>query len=291
MKPWCPQFVRSIAFIALVFVSADLCAESIMPSDVWFGMSKESLSEVRSNTANIGSAPTANESHYVEIVRTKEPNSAYWYRFKDDALGAISKTIRVAGLSKDQVLSMVRETLKEYEDDFILVGSHKIVRSFNAESTLLTAQRWQKKEGGLQGYFVVSNHEITQVLFDPQKFDLSDFFLPAERLADVRENEKAVREILKAGQGAQPQSNLAPLVDLLPEATKESASAPTPEPKAAMQTTPFPTMETQSTAPATLTPTPMPETKLSPVFPIVPASIVASVILGIVVYLLRRKSP
>lgn len=215
-----------------------------MPSGVWLGMSSGSLSENRPNITSISSASAANESQYVEIVKTEEPNIAYWYRFKDGVLGAVSQTIRVVGLSKDQVFRMSGEAFKKYDAEFILIGTQKIVRSFNAESTLLTAQHWQKKDGNLQGYIVVSSHEITQVLFDPKRFGFSDFFLSAERLPDVQANEKVVREMMKDIQNTKPQSNLAPLVDLLPEVAKESVSTPTS--MATTQATPAPTQHFQS---------------------------------------------
>lgn len=253
-------------------------------------MSSESLVENRTNAINVGSAPAANEAHYVEIDRSQKPNITYWYRFKDDTLGAVSKSVRIIGHSKDQIFLEAGETLRKYSQDFSLVGVKQIVRSFNAESVVLSAQHWQQNSQTQEIYIIVSNHEITQVLFDPKKFGFSDFFLSAERLPDVQANEKVVREMMKDVQNTKSQSNLAPLIDLLPEVAKESVS--TPMSTVITQAAPMPPAATPvQQLKSAASPTPAPEPKpASPGFPVVPVAIVVAVVVGIVLYLLRRKS-
>lgn len=278
-----------------------------MPSGVWIGMSSESLSQVRRDAVSIGSAPAENVSQFVEILATDVPPGAYWYRFKDNELGAVLKTTRVSGLSRSETIHLAGDITKEYKAEFALIETQQIVRSFNAQSTLLSAQLWRENSGIWQSYFMVSNHEITQVLFDPKKFGFDDFFLPAERLPDVQANEKAVREMMKEVQSTASQSNLLPLIDLLPEVVevvKESASPPTataptqtaPDSTQELESTPAsptatPVQQPKSTALATQSPTEA-ETMSAPSgFPIVPVAILAALIVGIILYLLRRKKP
>lgn len=265
-----------------------------LPSGVVLGMTLDQLAQVRPEARKndlIQSQNTDDESvAMVEILRQGNAGTAFWYRFKNGKLGAVSRSVSTKNLSSESAQASAGQTYDELRENFNLLRQEEVLRSTGAATFQVSAQLWEDKAKGLNIYFVASSQENTVIIFDPATFSSRDFFVPVDKRGEIDAQAKSVRDILGKSAPTPP-----PVVDFLPEVTKEAASkAPTPSPTAAPTTpvppTTTPVQQPQSTAPATPSPTAA-QTQSSRGFPIVPLAIGGAVIVGIVLYLLRRKSP
>lgn len=260
-----------------------------LPSGVAFGMTPDQLAKARPEARKndlIQSQNTGIESvAMVEIARQGNSGTAFWYRFKNGKLGAVSRSVSTKKLSAESAQGSAVQIYNELQSNFDLLRQEEVLRSTGASTFQLSAQLWEDKAKELNIYFVASSQENTVIIFDPKSFGSTDFFVPVDKLKEIEAQAKSVKDML--GESVPTPS---PIIDLLPKVVKESASAPAPAPVATIQATPVPTQHAQSTAPATPPPKKA-EIKAAPSgFPLLPVAIIGVVIVGIVIYILRRKS-
>lgn len=206
--------------------------EKNTPTGVLMGMSPSALLATRPQAKDVGLTSKDGSRQFVEIVSSNGGRMAYWYRFKNETLGAVTKSIMASKTPIEQVRESIQVIQAELQGSFDFIGSDQIVRSTGSQSELLNAQHWKEKAGALELYFVASSQEITLVFFDPKDFGKKDFFLGPERLADVQANEKSVRALIKEMKPDPTKPELVPLADLLSK--KSTDTKPTtlvnPEP-------------------------------------------------------------
>lgn len=288
----------SITCVLLLLATAGVVAspESFysdnLPSGVAFGMTPDQLSQARpearkndlTQSQNMGTESVA----MVEIARQGNFVTAFWYRFKNGTLGAVSRSVSTKNLPAESAQESAAKTYNELRANFDLLRQEEVLRSTGASTFQLSAQLWEDKTKRLNIYFVATSQENTVIVFDPKSFGSTDFFVPISKRKEIDAQAKSVREMLGESVPTPP-----PIIDLLPTIVKESALTPTPTPETAPQTTPVPLVATptQKQTPQPSTTAEETETKSSPSgFPIVPVAIVVVVIVGILFFILRRKS-
>jgi hypothetical protein len=279
--------------VMLAAVSAAASPDSFysenLPSGVKFGMTPDQLTQARPEARKndlIKSPSTGTESvAMVEIARQGKSGTAFWYRFKNGKLGAVSRSISTKNVPAESAQGSAAQTYNELRANFDLLRQEEVLRSTGASTFQLSAQLWEDKAKSLNIYFVASSQENTLIIFDPETFGSTDFFVPLDKRKEIDAQEKSVRDMLGESAPTPP-----PVIDLLPKVTKESTSTPVPAPEAKSQAAPVPTQQPQSTPPTTPFPPTVEDKSASPGFPIMPVAIISAVIVGIVIYLLRRKS-
>lgn len=216
--------------------------------------------EARKNDLSQSQGTEAESIAMVEIARRGNSGTAFWYRFKNGKLGAVSRSVSTKNLPAESAQGSAVKTYNELRSNFDLLREEEVLRSTGASTFLLSAQLWEDKAKELNIYFAASSQENTVIVFDPKSFFSKDFFVPIDKRKEIDAQAKSVRDML--GESV-PTPSL--VVDLLPTVAKESASTPVPEPKTTTQTTPVPTEKPQSSVPATPPQSPMTaETKSSP---------------------------
>lgn len=204
--------------------AANSIFETNIPAGVQIGMSYSALTKTRPKAKDAGLASNDGSQQFVEIVISGSERVAYWYRFRNEILGAVTKSVMAKKTPVEQVRESVEAIQAEIQSRFNFVQSDEIVRSTGIHSEILTAQHWKDNGGDLELYFVASNQEITLVFFNPKNFDKSDFFLGPKRLEDVRASKKSVQQILKGIKPESIQLEPVPLIDLL--SSEPSVSLP-----------------------------------------------------------------
>ena len=261
-----------------------------LPSGVAFGMTPDQLAQARPEARKndlIQSQNTGTESvTMVEIARQGNSGTAFWYRFKNEKLGAVSRSVSTKNLPTESAQGSAAQTYNELRANFDLLRQEEVLRSTGASTFQLSTQLWEDKTKGLNIYFAASSQENTVIVFDPISFDSTDFFVPISKRKEIDAQAKSVRDMLGESVPTPP-----PIIDLLPKVVKESALTPTPTPATTAQTTPVPAAATPVQHPkSTATPSPTVQSQSSRGLPIVPLSIVVVVIAGIALFILRRKS-
>ena len=254
--------------VMLAAVSAAASPDSFysenLPSGVTFGMTPDQLTQARPEARKndlIQSQTTGTELvAMVEIARQGKSGTAFWYRFKNGKLGAVSRSVSTKNLPAESAQGSAVKTYNEIRSNFDLLREEEVLRSTGASTFLLSAQLWEDKAKELNIYFAASSQENTVIVFDPKSFGSKDFFVPIDKRKEIDAQAKSVRDML--GESV-PTPSL--VVDLLPTVAKESASTPVPEPKTTTQTTPVPIEKPQSSVSATPPQSPMTaETKSFP---------------------------
>lgn len=278
--------------VMLAAVSAAASPDSFysenLPSGVTFGMTPDQLTQARPEARKndlIQSQTTGTELvAMVEIARQGKSGTAFWYRFKNGKLGAVSRSVSTKNLPAESAQGSAVKTYNEIRSNFDLLREEEVLRSTGASTFLLSAQLWEDKAKELNIYFAASSQENTVIVFDPKSFGSKDFFVPIDKRKEIDAQAKSVRDML--GESVPTPS---PVVDLLPTVAKESASTPLPEPKTTTQTTPVPTEKPQSSVPATPPQSSMTaETKSSP-WPWIVGAILLLAVVGGILFKFRRK--
>jgi hypothetical protein len=272
--------------------AANPVLEKNTPTGVLMGMSPSALLATRPQAKDVGLTSKDGSRQFVEIVSSNGGRIAYWYRFKNETLGAVTKSIMASKTPVEQVRESTHVMQAELQGSFDLIENDQIVRSTGSQSELLTAQHWKEKAGALELYFVASSQEITLVFFDPKDFGKKDFFLGPERLADVQANEKSVRALIKEMKPDPTKPEPVPLADLLSKKstdTKPTTSVnPEPSPLVTPNIAPQSEPETSSLKTATQIEPTTTKQQHSPWFWIIATFFLLAVIGGILLKLLRK---
>jgi hypothetical protein len=283
-----------LLFLSIFAVAAaNPVLEKNTPKDVQMGMSLSALLANRPQAKDAGLTSKDGNQQFVEIVSSNGGRIAYWYRFKNEVLGAMTKSIMASKTPVEQVRESIQLMQKELQGSFDFIGSDQIVRSTGSQSELLTAQHWKEKAGALELYFVGSNQEITLVFFDPKDFGKKDFFLGPERLADVQANEKSVRALIKEMKSEPTKPEPMLLADLIPKKSTDAKPTTSVNPEPSPLVTPYiaPQSEPQKSSLKTAAPIEPTTTKQqpSPWFWIIAALFLSAVIGGILFKFLSKS--
>lgn len=162
-----------------------------LPSGVSLGISSEQLKLRRPQAIKI---PPIDASGVVPdgvttmIEAPAFPDRvAYWYRFHNNKLGAITKSVlRKPTETEDDIRRAVQAIFDELALSYEKGTNDQILRSGGGNNVLLTAQLWEDRKAQRSVYFVASNEERTIILFDPKIFDKRNFFVGPDRLKDFQ---------------------------------------------------------------------------------------------------------
>ena len=203
--------------ISTLNASTDAFYQAYLPKGVTIGMTPQQVSAARPGAIKNdlqSSSPNAADNRarleMIELSTEGRSRVAYWYRFKDGTLGAVTRSIMVLTMPVDHAQAGASKIHGDLESDFALKGQEPVLRSNGTENTVLAAQLWEDKAHSLEVYFVATNQEITLTVFDPKRFGKSDFFVGPERRKDFDAQAAAVRSLTE--NAATPK----PVVDLMP---------------------------------------------------------------------------
>lgn len=271
-----------------VMASPESFYSETLPSGVALGMTPDQLAqarpEVRKNDL-IQSQNTGAESvAMIEIARQGNSGTAFWYRFKNGKLGAVSRSVSMKNIPAESAQVSAAKTYNELRSNFDLLRQEEVLRSTGASTFQLLTQLWEDKTKGLNIYFAASSQENTVIVFDPESFGSKDFFVPVDKRQEIDAQAKSVRDML--GESVPTPS---PIVDLLPTVAKESASTPVPEPETTKQSTPVPTEKPEPSVLATPTQSPMTAEPKSTPWPQIVGAILLLAVAGGILLKLRRK--
>lgn len=286
------SIISVCVLVMLVAASAAASPDSFysqnLPSGVAFGMTPDQLAQARPEARKndlIQSQNTGTELvTMVEIARQGNSGTAFWYRFKNGKLGAVSRSVSTKNLPAESAQGSAAKTYNELRANFDLLRQEEVLRSTGANTFQLSTQLWEDKTKGLNIYFAASSQENTVIVFDPRSFGSTDFFVSIDKRKEIDAQSKSVRDML-----GESVPTPAPIIDLLPKVVKESAFTPKPAPMATTQSTPVPTEKPQSPVPATpsqsLTAT---DTKSTP-WPWIIGAILLLAVAGGILFKFRRK--
>jgi len=130
--------------------AANSVLEKNTPTGVEMGMSPSGLLATRPQAKDVGLTSKDGSQQFVEIISINDGRIAYWYRFKNETLGAVTKSIMASKTPVEQVRESIHVLQAELQESFGLIGSAQIVRSTGSQSELLTAQHWKEKAGALE---------------------------------------------------------------------------------------------------------------------------------------------
>ena len=278
--------------VMLAAVSAAASPDSFysenLPSGVTFGMTPDQLTQARPEARKndlIQSQTTGTELvAMVEIARQGKSGTAFWYRFKNGKLGAVSRSVSTKNLPAETAQESAEKTYNELRSNFELLRQEEVLRSTGASTFQLSAQLWEDKAKGLNIYFVASSHENTVIVFNPKFFVSRDFFVNLDKRKELDAQAQSVRDLL--GESVPTSTHI---IDLLPTVVKVSASTPQPAVKAAMQSIAVQSEKPQSSVRETATESQSTaETKSSPSPWIIGAILLLAVASGVLLKL-RRK--
>lgn len=259
-----------------------------LPSGVAFGMTPDQLAQARPEARMndlIQSQNTGAESVVmIEIARQGNSVTAFWYRFKNGKLGAVSRSVSMKNIPAESAQVSAAKTYNELRSNFDLLRQEEVLRSTGASTFQLLAQLWEDKTKGLNIYFAASSQENTVIVFDPKSFGSKDFFVPLDKRKEIDAQAKSVRDML--GESVPTPS---PIVDLLPTVAKESVSTTVPEPVTTKQGTPVPTEKPQPLVPATPTKSTMTTETNSTPWPWIIGAILLLAVAGGILFKLQRK--
>jgi len=188
-------FVGDIATAA----TSDEFYKEHLPSGVSIGISPSQLQGLRPKVINNplsfhGNGVSNGNAELVEAPIHGQTPVAYWYRFKDNKLEAITSSLWTRSLPDERIKAMVLSAYHSLSNGFRLIGEQEILRSTGATNAILKAQLWEDENMGLQIYLVASNEELTIIVFNPKLFGKADFFVGPEKLKDFESQAKVIRE-------------------------------------------------------------------------------------------------
>jgi len=199
----------------------DFCSK-YFPTGVRIAISSEQLKSLRPQAIEVAPIDASGPVLPSVTMMMEPPNrrgepTAYWWRFKDNKLGAITKsTLPPRAESDNRMRLAVQEIINSLSASFQKKTEEKILRSSGGNNIILTAQLWENADAGRNVYFVASNEETTIIIFDPKIFGYRNFFVSPDRLKDF--------EAMSENSGMAKSSS--PPVDFLSNlATKASISS------------------------------------------------------------------
>ena len=288
----------TIIFYVLVWITSSSAGASRvdfysknLPPQVVLGMTPDQLVQVRRGVrTNELIQPNYTEGKsvtMVELLRMQNQATALWYRFKEDKLGAVSRSVSTKNLPSESAQASASEMHRELLENFTLVRQEEVLRSTGATTFEVSAQLWEDKANGLNIYFIATSQEITIIIFEPTSFSSRDFFVPVNKREEIDAHAKSVQDIVG-------ESTLTPLpiVDFLPtvknEGTSKARTVKRSPPRKTRPVSPRSTPVTQKiSVPPSSTP---PETRTASYhIPIELVLILAAVIAGLVTFLLRSQ--
>lgn len=169
----------------------------LLPPGVHLGMTDRELQNVRTGafspklareTENVG------DFKLVEHATDSGNRVAIWYHFEESALRGIltTKTYTAAGaggLVKVLDADVAAGNLSR-------VGVQKILRTNGIKAFELTATHLKGAEDGVEAYVVISNQELTFVVFDPKHLSAGNFFLDTTQRDRVNANGVRIKQKL-----------------------------------------------------------------------------------------------
>ena len=286
------SIISVCVLVMLVAASAAASPDSFysqnLPSGVAFGMTPDQLAQARPEARKNDLIQFQNTGTelvtMVEIARQRNSGTAFWYRFKDGKLGAVSRSVSTKNVPAESAQGSAAKTYNGLRSNFDLVREEDVLRSTGASTFQLSAQLWEDKSRGLNIYFVASSHENTVIVFNPKFFVSRDFFVHLDKRKELDAQAQSVRDLLGESVPTPPH-----IIDLLPTVVKASASTPQPAVKATMQSIAVASEKPQSSVRETPTESQSTaETKSSPSPWIIGAILLLAVASGVLLKL-RRK--
>ncbi len=168
----------------------DFCGK-YFPTGVRIAISSEQLKSLRPQAIEIAPIDASGWVAHGVTMMLEPPDrrgdlAAYWWRFKDKKLAAITKsTLPPRAESDNRMRLAVQEIINDLSASFQKITEEKILRSSGGHNILLTAQLWENADAGRSVYLVASNEETTIIMFDPKIFGSRNFFVSSDRLKDI----------------------------------------------------------------------------------------------------------
>ncbi len=274
--------IASLAGICLLFVVTTGAANqlsSYFPDQITFGQSSAIVLSQHPKavkaTALLGSSPKdTGDFTLAELVINQNTRIAYWYYFKDDMLRGVGRTETIPLESNSSSTPKnVTNITAALQSNAHFLDETKVLRSNGLESFEVKAERWQENESDRNLYFLHTATELTLIAFDPAFLSKDQFFLSPSLKAKFDKNVAQVKKLLPKTPATNSEATPAAGNSPLPSSVNKITPASTPRPAASVLP--------KATA----------EIKSASGFPVVPVAILAVVVVAVIVFLLRRKSP
>lgn len=182
------------------FASPESFFRNNMPPGVNLGMSPTQLASTRpeafKNTFIETRRSETETFTMTEIVRQDNSGTVFWYWFRNGILGAVSRSISFKNISYNSALDISCDTYNNLQTSFTFHQNDNAVRSTGGKSYVLTAQLWKCNLDNKSVYYIASSHENTMIIFDPNSFCSSDFFLPIDKLNELNIHSEKIRSIV-----------------------------------------------------------------------------------------------
>jgi hypothetical protein len=219
--------IRIVLLYALAVMTVDAAYANTehfykahLPTNVSIGMSAGDFGTVRpSARKNDLIAPSSghqNAFDMVEIAQQGGNRVAYWYRFKEGVLEAVTQSMMTALLPLDQAEAAARQFEQDMSTSFQFKEHLNVLRRTGSQTSIISVQLWEDATRELNVYFLATNREITFVMFNPKQLGKNDFFVGSERQEDF-DNKATV-----LGEQTKDAKRPTPLVDLLRKSSSAS---------------------------------------------------------------------
>lgn len=200
-----------------VFLSAAVMnsLNSFLPSGVRLGMTSQELESVRPDAfcaafARGAGNQDAGDFKLVEMATGSGSRTAIWYYIKESTLRGVATTKTYTADGVDDLVKVLHA--EAAAGKLLRVGDQKILRLNGIKAVELTATHWQEVPAGFEAFVVLSNKELTFILFDPKRLSERDFFADTSQRARVNANaENIIRKLSEQAHPLPPEH----LVDLV----------------------------------------------------------------------------
>ena len=202
----------------LIFCKSALGQDSLrkyFPEDIRLGMDLSEFSSHRTLAKQVPQSFTASSNaDVVEIFETwthQHASGVFWYRFKNDKLGAITRSVSIRASEAKNVRSLVGTIVDDLKAGFEKLPDEEILSSTGTRNDVVIAQLWENKQAHLRLYFVATEREVTLIIFDPTRFARANFFVDSSKLNEFDRKSAEIRMSLPNSDKASPR----PIVDFL----------------------------------------------------------------------------
>lgn len=186
--------MRKVRWLYFLGISASLLVLQVaalepiradLPKGCKLGMSPDDVSAVRAatrvNKYSVAGRFIPGQIEMSELTRESDLINAVWYCFRDNKLGAVTKSISTLRIPMEHTKSAAAQLKEEIRNNYFFQRRDRVLRMAGGKNVILTTELWKDKVTEHSLYFVATNQEMTLTIFDSKVFGKEDFFLELEK--------------------------------------------------------------------------------------------------------------
>ncbi len=265
--------VKVFAIVVSVAIGNSAAVENdfpdrILPEGVKLGLAAEQVRSARSQAALIPIYPTGRDGY--NFVERLSPFTFAWYYVRKGKVAGFMRTTMASHLDPSQRTIEEERMTPKASDGFAKDSESEALRAGTTlRPQVIKVIRWKTKSDALQLFTVNSTDELSIIAFQPSLLSWNDFFVGLDMKNKLEAEQNRIARLLVTANAQEKK-------DDPPHSSLSSQTAASTLPSA------------QSVAATTKVSTDV-EIKSQNSFPTVLMAVIAAVLIGAMVFLLRRK--